>query len=806
MAEEHLISFENIDSDIIAKWQGIADLLAKIISVPAALIMKTENEHMEVLVSSKTDNNPYNPGDKEKWHGLYCETVIKTQKELLVPNATTDSHWKNNPDIKLGMIAYLGYPINFPDRTPFGTLCVLDNRENAFSSSYKQLLLQLRDTIETDIALLKKETLRNQAETRLKSIEWMLSPKKLVDPVGQADNQDHYGDLTELNSNGIILNSVGCDNLKNIANDYMELLGTSSAIYEKNGDYALGIFASSWCRMMDCASRKLCNTSDNAEALSSGKWLCHESCWTDCSRIAIAEGKAVDIECSGAIRMYSEPIFADNKVVGSINFGYGDPPKEKAKLQELATSYHLDYDELVKQAHAYESRPPFVIEMAKKRLHGTARLIGSIVEKTLSQEALRENESMLNIAGQMAKIGGWELYPETMEVTWTDETYRIHEVPKNFKPPIEDAINFWHPEDQPILKKAIQQALDNGIPYDLELRFITAKGRNLCARTKCNPILRNGKVIKLQGYFQDITEAKLAEATLEAEKERLAVTLRSIGDGVITTDTNGNIALLNRTAEEMTGWPTTAAVGRPLEEVFNIINEITRKKCENPVAKVLATGEIVELANHTALVTRDNREIIIADSAAPIKNANDETIGVVLVFRDMTEKKKLESAVEVSSKLESLGVLAGGIAHDFNNLLGGIYGFIDMAIESAKDETTSQYLSKTISTIERARALTQQLLTFAKGGAPVQKIAPLFPFVKETAQFALSGSNVSCDFDIQQNMWNCNYDRNQVGQVIDNLIINAQQAMPVGGSINVSARNVSLAEKEHPQLAKGDYV
>jgi PAS domain S-box-containing protein len=137
-----------------------------------------------------------------------------------------------------------------------------------------------------------------------------------------------------------------------------------------------------------------------------------------------------------------------------------------------------------------------------------------ITERKRAEEELRENENILNITGQMAKIGGWELYPETMKVTWTAETYRIHEVSKSVKPPLEDAINFWHPEDQPILKKAIQQAIDNGIPYDLELRFITAKGRNLYARTKCNPVLRNGKVLKLQGFFHDITDRK------QAEKER----------------------------------------------------------------------------------------------------------------------------------------------------------------------------------------------------------------------------------------------------------------------------------------------
>jgi len=148
-------SFDYITEEIIVKWQEMADLLAELLSVPSALIMKTENEFMEVFVSSNSKNNPYNVGDKEKWYGLYCETVIKTQKELLVPNALADEKWKNNPDIKLGMISYLGVPINFPDNKPFGTICVLDNQENYFSSNHERLIQQFKRVIELDLVLIQ---------------------------------------------------------------------------------------------------------------------------------------------------------------------------------------------------------------------------------------------------------------------------------------------------------------------------------------------------------------------------------------------------------------------------------------------------------------------------------------------------------------------------------------------------------------------------------------------------------------------------------------------------------------------------
>jgi PAS domain S-box-containing protein len=193
-------SFENIPQSFLNKWQEIADLIANIIEVPAALIMKVENEFMEVFTTSETENNPYNIGDKENWHGLYCETVIKTQKKLRVPNALKDKDWDKNPDLKLGMIAYLGFPINFPDNTPFGTLCVLDNKERQFSADNEKLLLQFKKVIELDLALIFSLELDENSSNKA-VIQQLISSNEEYQAVNEeyiATNEELKQSYTEL--------------------------------------------------------------------------------------------------------------------------------------------------------------------------------------------------------------------------------------------------------------------------------------------------------------------------------------------------------------------------------------------------------------------------------------------------------------------------------------------------------------------------------------------------------------------------------------------------------------------------------
>ncbi len=253
----------------------------------------------------------------------------------------------------------------------------------------------------TDISELK------QSEAALKSIEWMLTKQPAIGLTGTVKTIGQpYGDLTVLNTERTILDAVGKDLLHDIVSDYMNLLETSSAVYEKNGDYAYGIFTSGWCQAMDFASFRGCGTSDNGEALNCGKWHCHESCWNEASRKSMESNQPTDIACQGGIRLYAVPIHAGEEIVGSINFGYGEPPSDAATLSELSRKYGLTVEELEQNRASYETRPSFIIEVAKERLLGSARLIGEIVQRHRAEKQIQKLNAELEqrVANRTAQL------------------------------------------------------------------------------------------------------------------------------------------------------------------------------------------------------------------------------------------------------------------------------------------------------------------------------------------------------------------------------------------------------------------
>ena len=302
---------------------------------------------------------------------------------------------------------------------------------------------------------------------------------------------------------------------------------------------------------------------------------------------------------------------------------------------------------------------------------------------------------------------------------------------------------------------------------------------------------------------REVTDRIVAEKRLAAEKERLDLILQSIGDGVITTDIKGCIATINTVAAELIGWDRADAQGCKIEEVLQLIDEDSGLPVENLMDE-LVHGETAPgsgTMSRMILIAHDGTRRIVAASGAEIRDRQGEVIGVVLVLRDVSRERQLEEEIIRREKLDSVGVLAGGIAHDFNNILVGIMGNLNLATRLPEPgDQVYPLVQQAEKASQEARDLTQRLLTFAKGGEPVRQSTTIEELIREVSEMTVTGTRVKCTFDFEEGLRPADIDREQVGQVIRNLVINACQAMPEGGIVDIGVENVNLA-KYDPTLS-----
>ena len=353
-----------------------------------------------------------------------------------------------------------------------------------------------------------------------------------------------------------------------------------------------------------------------------------------------------------------------------------------------------------------------------------------------------------------------------------------------------------------------QQIIRTGVPViGLVEKETWRDGRETWVLTSKMPLRdKAGAIIGTFGITKDITKLKQAERELEKDKEMLAVTLRSIGDGVITTDVRGRIVLFNQVAEQLTGWTATLAVGRPLEEVFCPQGSEGADTNTELLGRVLS-GDVVPPTRDAVLVARGEGERNISQTFAPIIDHDERIIGAVLVFRDITERLQVEAELQKAGKLESIGLLAGGIAHDFNNVLTVILGNISLArLADGMGRPVGDSLVEAENASLRARELTQRLLTFARGGAPIKKPLQLAPLARECAARALENSDVTPEYFFGDDLWAVEADEAQMVQVLQNLIRHAHASMSQDARLEVHVLNQEVENDPLLFLKPGRYV
>ncbi|WP_263375586.1 PAS domain-containing protein [Granulicella aggregans] len=432
------------------------------------------------------------------------------------------------------------------------------------------------------------------------------------------------------------------------------------------------------------------------------------------------------------------------------------------------------------------------------------RLVGTfqdITARVAERLALSEANERLTLATDSGRIGifEWDLVRNVLRCDpWMNRLHGIEHTVLDQDP------NFWtehvHPEDRHRFLNAMQDAIDGHSLYDTEFRILWPDGsiRNLRAAGQVTSDA-HGKPLRMIGCHWDVTEARRLTAELAQQNELLRVTLRSIGDGVITTDAQANVVWLNSVAERMTGWSSEEALGKPIASIFNIVNYVTRRPVENPILTCIATGAAGKLAPDTLLLSRDGARFGIDDSAAPIRGEQGELLGAVLVFHDVTEQRRLfyETTRMAKVELKLKDDFLSRVSHELRSPLTSIYSFTSIIADDLAGNTTSQqqeYLQIVLKNVDQLQSMIEDLLTVTQANEgklsidlkPIQ-VAESVTDALHTIHGPATSKQIALRSNCEKSLPLALADPTRLLQILIILLDNAVKFTPEGGLIGVKA-------------------
>lgn len=285
--------------------------------------------------------------------------------------------------------------------------------------------------------------------------------------------------------------------------------------------------------------------------------------------------------------------------------------------------------------------------------------------------------------------------------------------------------------------------------------------------------------------YQSNVELCATIKELEIQREWFRVTLSSIGDAVIATDTRSNVTFMNSVAEELTGYDE--AIGKNIKEVFNIYNEFTLEPAEIPVNRVIKEGFVIGLANHTGLISKTGEKRSIADSAAPIKDNTGEIIGVVMVFRDITETNRLEDKIIRLDKLHMVGQLAAGIAHEIRNPMTTVRGFLQLLSKNKECKSYREYFTLMIEELDRSNSIIKGFLSLAKDSSTKREMLNLNSIINNISPLIQADAIVDNKYVILElgDIPDIKLDESDMRQLLLNLTRNGLEAMPPRSNLTI---------------------
>ncbi len=368
-------------------------------------------------------------------------------------------------------------------------------------------------------------------------------------------------------------------------------------------------------------------------------------------------------------------------------------------------------------------------------------------------------------------------------------------------------LQYLDQENKKKVFKKFNKVWKTGIPTRLfEYELIRKNGEKRTVQTSASLVTdRNGQKIGFRGIIRDVSERKQAEDALKESEAKHRTVLEGNPDPVLVYDMTGKVIYLNPAFTQVFGWSLKECIGKKMD-VF--VPDEAWPQTKMMIDKVIAGEAFSGIETHR--YSKEGRLIPVSISGATYRDLEGNQVGTVVNLRDVSGPKRLEAQLQQAQKMEAIGILAGGLAHDFNNLLAIITGNIDLAKDDVKPEVRiSENLAEAEKASFRAKELIKQLITFSKGGEPVKEVSSIVDLVKDTTNLNISGSDARCVFSLPENLWLAEFDEGLMKHAIKNLVDNAIEAMPDGGSIDVVAENVEIdsetKESDLP-LSKGKYI
>lgn len=383
------------------------------------------------------------------------------------------------------------------------------------------------------------------SNNELSNIKWLHNQRTKI----KFPKKQSYGDLQKLNTSRKVFDALGKNVVRDISGHFLDLLETSGAILENNGDYVVSTVSSRWCRFLDESSRKLCKTSDNKMAMDSGKWLCHNSC-QQASELAIKTGRPADIKCNSGLRIYAEPIRSRGKIIGSLNMGYGDPPSNKINLQNIADKFKVNVKKLELLRREYDSRPAFIIDNAKKLLSSTALLIGEMVDRRVTEDELKRSkkryrELIKNLPEPVLVVDKNKiLFANPMSAKMAETKTIKNIVGRLFT-------DFLYPNSRDLVLTRLKETLEEGKSwYNVSEKFITVNGNLIEAKVTVTPIEYEGKTCA-QIIIREVTERRKLEHAFNQLQKNLQERVLNQTENLVIINSQLNAEIAERKKAEM---------------------------------------------------------------------------------------------------------------------------------------------------------------------------------------------------------------------------------------------------------------